>query len=670
MNSLSATAHSKFLFRPKSLTYRREIDGLRALAIIPVILFHAGFETFSGGFVGVDVFFVISGYLITSIIIHELYTDTFSLLNFYERRARRILPALALVLAASSIAALVLLWPSDLLQFSRSLRYVLGFCSNLFFEKNSGYFDIAAEMQPLLHTWSLAIEEQYYILIPPTLMLLWRFDKTVTLYVFIAIAVASLTFSEYNARHNADSGFFFFSTRIWELLVGSLLAFGFAFRPDNSPARTRLGPYASAAGFLAILYAVFTFDRNTTFPGFNALLPVVGAALIIYFATPKDITSRILSNKIAVGIGLISYSLYLWHYPVFAFARHALGDEPSEAQFAALIVTTGLLAYLSYRFVERPFRLKKVTSVRQLSVMACSSVGTLLLLSVMAEKNRGFENYHYANTQNLEIKKIHTLISSSDSGTPKSTDAETCRFITKSITVAVQARFDACVKKLGPAIVIFGDSHAEDLYNALVAARWSPFVVGLAKGDCIIKHEPRTKCYYGELKQFVAHNKLNIGQLIYHQAAHYLLVDQSGKKVGPRTFAGEGKFRIRPSHIEETKQFLENLSLTRTVTWIGPFPEARRNMKNYNEFLNGFTMNANALDAFHSLEAALKKRFASDLSSVNFIPFSDLMQPKSEFLRVGDCITYNDFHHLSTCGERIVGAAIMPRLSQRLSSID
>lgn len=296
------------------MDYRREIDGLRALAVLPVILFHAGFETFSGGFVGVDVFFVISGYLITTIILAELEQGKFSIVNFYERRARRILPALFLVMIVCISFAWFWLLPSDMKLFAKSFVAVSLFSSNILFWRESGYFDTAAELKPLLHTWSLAVEEQYYVLFPLFLIVTWRFGKRWVIGTLVVVAVLSLAAAEWGSTAKPAATFFLLPTRAWELLIGTFVAFYLQGTTTWQPSRV-LREVFSALGVAMLAYAVFTFSKQTPFPSLYALVPTVGTALIILFATQQTTVGKFIGNKFFVGIGLISYSAYLWHQP-------------------------------------------------------------------------------------------------------------------------------------------------------------------------------------------------------------------------------------------------------------------------------------------------------------------------------------------------------------------
>lgn len=360
------------------MIYRPEVDGLRALAVLPVILFHAGFSLFSGGFVGVDVFFVISGYLITSIILNELSSGTFSLLHFWERRARRILPALYLVLLVSLPMAWFWLSPQDLLNYADSLLAVALFGSNIWFWLTSGYFDAAAEFKPLLHTWSLAVEEQFYLCFPLFMLLFWRYFKAWLPILLTLALLISLLLAEWGAQHRPAFTFYMLPTRAWELLAGALVAWWLHQNPRQFPAS--IAQLGSLLGMLMVLAALVFIDKTTRFPGFSALLPVVGTVLILLFASPHTLTGRLLSHKLLTSVGLISYSAYLWHQPLFAFARHNTLTTPSMSQMALLSLLALLLAWFSWKFVEAPFRQKQRFSRRQ--IFGFAGIGSLFFIGV------------------------------------------------------------------------------------------------------------------------------------------------------------------------------------------------------------------------------------------------------------------------------------------------
>lgn len=336
------------------MEYRREIDGLRAIAVLPVVLFHVGFEVFRGGFVGVDVFFVISGYLITKNMLTELEEGTFSIFKFYERRARRILPALFLVLLVSVPLAWTLLRPAELVNFSKSLISVVCFASNIFFSKDVGYFETSAELKPLLHTWSLSVEEQYYIFFPIILIFLFKSGRRSVLQVLWALFLLSFVIAEVSVFTSPGGSFFSISTRAWEILSGALLVFYPRFLREDVPSK-KANEFFGWFGLALILFSVLFYDKNIPFPSHYSLAPTLGASLVILFAGRGTFVGRFLGSRVFVLPGLCSYSIYLWHQPVFAFFRHFQLHDALPSRFY-LVLFVLVISLLSWIFVEKPFR--------------------------------------------------------------------------------------------------------------------------------------------------------------------------------------------------------------------------------------------------------------------------------------------------------------------------
>lgn len=359
--------------------YRPEIDGLRAVAVGSVILFHAGFGSFSGGFVGVDVFFVISGFLITGILIDEHDRGTFSFASFYARRARRILPALAFVLLACIPPTLLLMIPSQSLDFFRALIAAALFGSNVLHAQTTGYFDAPAEERPILHTWSLSVEEQYYFLLPLLLSLCWRWSRRHVGPVLGLLALASLAASEYGWRYHPGPNFFSSPSRVWELLMGSLAAVFCQTRP----ALTRNAPvhsWLAAAGLGCIVGSVLFFDRQTPTPSVWILIPTAGTALVLLYGNGSTWIGQLLAQRWLVFVGLISYSAYLWHQPILVFARLYSLQPLSEQSRAVLVLLTLGLAYLTWKFIEQPFRaMNKLSNQRTLCAALACSLGLTLV---------------------------------------------------------------------------------------------------------------------------------------------------------------------------------------------------------------------------------------------------------------------------------------------------
>jgi len=431
------------------MRYRPEIDGLRALAVLPVVLFHAGFEAFSGGFVGVDVFFVISGYLITSIVVNDLERDRFSVRQFYERRARRILPALFLVIAASWLLAWYCTLPVETQSFARSELAALVFVPNVYFWRTTSYFGTAAEKLPLLHTWSLGVEEQFYVVFPLVLAALWRWRRTRVIPLLALLACLSFALSEFGWRMGKVSSTFYLApTRAWELLLGALLSLANGRGAPFERVKPLLSNLASATGLALLLGSVVLFRKDTPTPSVYAAMPTLGTCLVIAFAGPRTLAYRLLSVRPLVGVGLISYSTYLWHQPLFAFARLRMGHEPSLGQYAALIAISLILSYLAWRYVERPFRSAKTIPTRSLVRSMVASWTVLVAVALAAEATTGFSS---------RLRPEDLPLAAFADGEAQG------RY--------VEARFDShggAFSSSGKTkVLVVGDSHAQDLVNAI-----------------------------------------------------------------------------------------------------------------------------------------------------------------------------------------------------------
>lgn len=341
------------------MEYRREIDGLRTLAVLPVILFHAGFKAFSGGFVGVDVFFVISGYLITTSLLKEFEQGTFSIIDFYERRVRRILPALFVVMFVSLILGFFWLMPDEFKNFGQSIVATSLFSNNILLGLTSGYWDLASEFKPLLHTWSLGVEEHYYVIIPILLLASIKIGRSGVAFLLWGIFLSSFLYANWLVKISPTWAFYILPTRAWEISIGALTAFylkkyPFIFKEN------RFSNILSFAGLMLILFSIFAFDKYIISPSWPILVPTIGAALILVFCNNNTVAFRILGNKIFVFFGLLSYSLYLWHQPVFAFLRIYFPDQLSSWEYLYLLPLIFLLSFLTWKYVETPFRSKLI----------------------------------------------------------------------------------------------------------------------------------------------------------------------------------------------------------------------------------------------------------------------------------------------------------------------
>ncbi len=450
--------------------YRSDIDGLRAIAVLLVVAFHAFPASIRGGFIGVDVFFVISGFLITSIICQARRADDFSYRVFYARRINRIFPALTLVLISCAVVGWFVLFPVDYRDAGRSIGFGAAFLSNLSLLYDAGYFEAAAELNPLLHLWSLGVEEQFYLLWPPLLLLAWRW-KHGPLLAALAVLLASFVANILLTPMHALAAFYLPVTRFWELMVGCLLAIATGAGPDRDLAavpglatlRAWLAPYLSALralsawlGLLLIGVGAMLIRSERGFPGWWAVLPVFGAALLIA-AGPSPWLSRVLlGNRVMVSIGLISYPLYLWHWPLLAAIRIVrFGEEPPPLmKLIAILVAFGL-AYFTYRIIELPFRYRPT---RRKTAAAFASLAAIGLIGAGIYGANGFPSRFgpelKAITADLQLES--TLAYRLDG----------C-FLSRDQAFAPEC--DDAGPADAPRLVLWGDSHAAHLYPGLRA---------------------------------------------------------------------------------------------------------------------------------------------------------------------------------------------------------
>ena len=465
----------------KIMTYRKEIDGLRAIAVVPVILFHAGFELFSGGYVGVDIFFVISGFLITTILMKELDHGTFSVKAFYERRVRRLLPALFVVMLFTAIAGWKILVPSDFLDFCESIIAVVFCGSNFLFWTESSYWDTASELKPLLHTWSLAVEEQYYILFPPFLYVFYRWSKKATFGMILGGLALSLLGAEVLVHFRPSAGFFLLPSRGWEMLIGSVAAYllaqeGLVQKIQNDIRKREI---LSIVGMAMILSAIFGYDSFTPNPSFMMLLPTLGTFLIILFCSKDTVVGKVLSLKPLVVIGLISYSAYLWHQPIFSYTRYVAFPEQSKWLFGALSVGVMPLAYLTWKYVENPFRNKERFSAKFIFSAAAICSALFLAFGFAGYATKGFAargNYQALLIRDYEPDKLVLQKESWEALRTRSNDAD---YKVAGNPYDQELWYD--LQDSRPKLLLVGNSHCKDLYNVLSHSKTTQAKVEIAR---------------------------------------------------------------------------------------------------------------------------------------------------------------------------------------------
>ena len=448
------------------MRYRPEVDGLRALAVLPVILFHVNPALVPGGYLGVDIFFVISGFLITGLLFEDMDAGRYSLARFYERRARRILPALLLVIGVTLVLAWALMLPRGFGTTARSAAAAAAFLSNVFFWQTTDYFDIDAIAQPLLHTWSLAVEEQFYILFPLLLAALWRrVSARVIVALLVGLLLASLALAVWGSQSHAKVNYYFTFSRFWELLAGSLGALVVRHR------EVRPSGLLAAAGLLAVVASMVLFRPGTLHPGLLTVIPVAGALAVLLWGSGETLVGRGLSLRPVVGIGKISYSLYLWHFPVFSFAA-VQGPVSAEAWNIALqIALTFGLSVASWRWVETPLRHVRAGQGPKRALWTAG-----VALAVVVALGQGLGQVPQVTWRYLAAASAdRAVLVFGETYAARPGGPHRCFFAKPELGAGI-AR---CIPPERPNVVLWGDSHAASLAAGFDAAGAA---VGLMSG--------------------------------------------------------------------------------------------------------------------------------------------------------------------------------------------
>jgi peptidoglycan/LPS O-acetylase OafA/YrhL len=446
--------------------YRPDIDGLRALAIMPVLLFHGGFSAFSGGFVGVDVFFVVSGFLITCLVQREIEAGTFSYVAFWERRARRLLPPMLLVIFVSCGIAIAYFLPEDLEALGESVFATSTFLSNVYFWLVSGYFSTPDAPVPLLHTWSLGIEEQFYFFFPAVLMLLAATARTGRIAVIALIGGLSFTASVVMVEYVPDGAYYLLPSRIWELMLGALLA----LLPASPRLSGGLADALLAIGLLVIAGVVVWYDASTPFPGVAALAPCLATALLIWVGDQGSVLKHLFTNRVSVHVGLRSYALYLWHLPLLVFWA-TWSNKPlstlSTYEVAAALSLSFVLASLSLRFVEDPIRRRALLRHR-------TSIFTFCLVCLSISAAFGFAAYRSGGFSDRVPRDALLMANANDL-----TDEQVACGAGAICTIGVRGNVE-------PTFLVWGDSHATALLEVIDETARERRIGGLmaAKGGC------------------------------------------------------------------------------------------------------------------------------------------------------------------------------------------
>ena len=622
-----------------AIEYRPEIDTLRAISVFAVIIYHTGVYNnlfFPGGYLGVDIFFVISGYLISKLILQEiLNTKKFNLKNFYERRARRILPALVFVIIFTLIFSYLILLPTSFEEFAKSIIASLGFLSNYYFYfSGQEYASESGLLKPLLHTWSLSVEEQFYIIFPVLIIFFYNF-KRLSLFKFIFILfLISIIFAEYLSAKNEMLNFYTLPTRAWELLLGTLVAILELKKIKNKS--LILSDICVLLGLTTIILSFIFYDESVAHPTYRSLPPVFGTLLILYFAVSKSLVVKFLSFRLFSYFGLISYSLYLWHFPMFALSRYSFFLN-NFLDYLLLIFSLIIISIFSYHYIEKPFRGKRITLNSFLSIIG-SAYLILFILSFSILQNKGFEKrFPDIGKFSLDNQKYF----------------KERKFYEKKIGIP---SFKIIDKKN---ILIVGNSHAQDMFHSLYSNKqlFPNYEFSIIKLDNLI-------CF----KEFLDKNKIceiyaskKIKNLF--KLSDIIMIAQGYKE-------NDNSFKIIDKIIEDLKKKDKKVILVSQVpnfyfknnrTSIDQFYFKYDRMPNSSELLNlekeKFNLVPNSVEKIDSILNLIAKK--NNIKILNrkslFCEASDekcfILTSKNEKINI-------DSDHLSIAGAKFVGRRI------------
>ena len=626
--------------------YKKEIDVLRFISVLSVILFHLDVEYFKGGFLGVDIFFIISGYLITNIILSDLNIKKFSLKNFYLRRARRILPALFIVLFFTIIFGFIFLFPEEINYLNKTILSILFFVSNFFFFKTTDYFDDMASQSPLLHTWSLSVEEQFYVVYPIFIFIFFKYfslDKFKLVLIFLF--AASLSLAIYSHNLYPDANFFFTPTRSFEIILGCILAIS-KFKIKIFKYRQFLIDIICVLSFAAIIFSFCFFSKEDLLPNAKTLIPLISTCILILFLRETNkFIYYLFSNSVFVYLGKISYSMYLIHIPLLLF----MPIDKSGLSYLFYFFTLLALSYLSYKFIEQPFRQKGRVKNKTFIFIILSSLLSIIILSYLSTKvsNSNFKRdliKIFSSEKNSNIYNQIYKVKQQNLEVDDRIFFNECVFSTIKIAFKDESKFRKCIEEKNDKFIIFlGDSHARDLFVSFAKVTNYKMVMGLLPQGCRPASLIKT-CIdkYNEFKDFILNNRQKIRLVIYSQQGSKLL-----------------KFKS-PSELDQNKtlktlDYLSDLNLKTNLLWIGPNIEPNIKMnyslikiiinEKYNLYENKYIYKVN--DEIKKIALKNEIKYLDRIKIIDYSPLND-------FYHNGN-LTYRDRNHWSEYGHMYFG---------------
>jgi peptidoglycan/LPS O-acetylase OafA/YrhL len=669
--------YSKEVGIRSKMGYRKDIDGLRGISIVAVLAYHVFPTFFPGGSLGVDIFFVISGFLISSLILNELKAENFTLSKFYLRRTLRLVPSLALMLIVTSIMLYLYLTPGTLKEYSQSLISAVTFTSNLYLFRETDYFGaIQAQNFPLLHLWSLAVEEQFYLFFP--LLLIFSVRKKVNLKILLVfIGLLSLTgYIGLNLVGMERHSFYLTPFRFWEFLLGAAAYF---YRSESLKFSKRFYGQINVIGLVLIFLAIVLFGKTDTNIFIYNLIVAIGAHMLIVSGTQKNL-SKILNNNFLIIVGKSSYSIYLWHLPLLYLSQKIILRPLNSFELIGFAIACVALGILITFFLEIP--LLEITNFKKVLIYGVLPSMILLILGSTIFLKNGLEVSYYNSRLSIEQKNVYLLVSQGLREVESRTillDESECKYDVSNLdnlSGKFINRHKKCLEKYGKPILLIGDSHSFNLFNLL--SNSNIYLLGILKGGCRLSDQSSLQisknCSYKEIFKTLSLEADQFDKVIYHQSGSHLILDKYGRGDSNMAFKS-GLYTIDQLGIERTLESLSRLPIELDILWVGPFVEPRLDLfDSRNYFINRLVVDKATFQPFKYLDQEIEKITTTlvnqntDLQRISYSSIISAMGLKANSsILIGDCLIYRDTDHLSKCGEIMLRSKLNLWIKENIS---
>lgn len=615
-----------------------------------VILYHVGSPHFQSGFIGVDIFFVLSGYLIGTIAFQEITENSFSAKDFLERRARRILPALFFVTLLNFPFILYVFPPSQIENSLKGFISISTFSSNFFFWRQSGYFDPKSEFQPFLHTWSVGVEIQFYLLFCLLIVLSLKRNAKRTLAKYTVILfVVSMTLSMLFSIWKPGIAFYLLPSRLWEFLMGTLVAFyETTMRKDRS--RNIIFAPIKLTSFILILLSLTKSNSGDSWPNLGTLIPAIATCMFIYTRADSKLSRSFFHSKLLVSTGKVSYGWFLWHWPLIVYLNYFTDLQIGSMNLIFISVVALIIAIMQWKWLETPLRDRRRVSTICFYRIIVTQFLMILIFSSLGIVSNGYQKvWTEFRFHKGEESAINTYLKREVEKEIEARNSD-CMLNYDQVIGNQVATLDYCRKKYGRAIQIIGDSHGLVLYDIISKSGVGKFVINWARPTS----RPQSGIHgqYTEVLEFSRKNAKYISRVLYMQSGSYLLEDQFGRVDSAESFREGASFKISESNVIRTFDYLQELSRHVEVVWIGPYVESRINPDNPQNWYREKVIPNHIVEVFSQLDLDLATM--ARLQNVNYISSQPYFQFENNRILVGDCTVWRDQDHWSKCGRELL----------------